>query len=226
MLRPKKAWKINLKGINHIARYFNYYQIKYLDREINKYLYIGFNKSDVKSADKAFEKYVGIKAQDNVWSRYRFEEDRPSNLSGWDICSYLVNSWNERRPILGGLWTKRVQHPAFWKKIECLSKKGLWSKDREVAQNLYDANDREVLYTGGTDKGNNCGPYSSSWVSTESYLVNVCDGKWVEMSETPPATCDGENYLKLRRLVIGNEGCYVYGEHEEAFINRFDSWRY
>ena len=89
---------------------------------------------------------------------------------------------------------------------------------------IHDANDDRSLYTEITKEGNYCSPYSFSWISTEDYKVDVCRDKWFSLDEKNMQCANG-TIINLKRLAIGNDGCYPYGNMGRAYIDALEDLR-
>lgn len=227
-IRPTKTWKISYSDIKKIEKYGARYKI-YFQSESSpvEILFFKTYMYDGKAVEEVMKEMGNLEVSGMIDMSEIYD-----GRGGWSSynCARLSNEWEEWQPQSPTFknissWNKfyTQKRPAFWKKSICITKSGIWSKDGVAADTIHAANDHGLLYVGSLEHGNNCGPYTSSWLSSEEYEYDVCKGNWKLLDGKHKKPCADREKIKLRRLAIGFDRCYLYGKNKEGYMERYSS---
>jgi len=229
-IRPTKRWKIPYNDIIKVEEYgsrYSRYKFYFKDKDmLTTIIFIKTYMYDPKIFKAALREAGGIEIAGKISKESLRGESPYWSVSNCNVLSREWGEWNDKKVTVLNFFSKNENfydmRPPFWKETSCITQTGLWSKDGAAANTIHEANDQGALYTGDLLHGNNCGPYSSSWVSTVEYDVNLCEGKWKALTDENRLDCLQSKKpmnIKLRRLSIGFNRCYLYGEHADGYLN-------
>jgi len=100
----------------------------------------------------------------------------------------------------------------LWMPVDCVTDQWVWSSDSINATTLEQANAQQVLWTGCSHSGvaTTCSLDGTGWVSTQTFVMNGCDQSWYHIGGSYTGACGGHDGDQVRRLALGDNGCYSY----------------